>query len=102
MPRILPTVLCLAFLGLARIEAQSRFAKVDGYKVRYMSFGTGDEAVVFIHGGLCNSTFRKMQAPVYQERPALVSAYREPGTRSSRMSTAASASATLSSATTVD
>jgi pimeloyl-ACP methyl ester carboxylesterase len=60
---------CLAVLGLA---GQSRFTKLDANKIHYLSFGTGDEAVVFIHGWTCDATFWKMQAPVYEKRRSLL------------------------------
>lgn len=53
-------------------EANSHFTKLDGNKVHYLSFGEGDEAVVFIHGWTCDTTFWKMQAPVYEQRRSLL------------------------------
>jgi pimeloyl-ACP methyl ester carboxylesterase len=63
---------CVAVLGLASASAQSRFTKLDGNKIHYLSFGAGDEAVVFIHGWTCDATFWKMQAPVYEKRRSLL------------------------------
>ena len=69
--------LCVALLGLASVPASapmasSRFAVLDGHKIHYLSFGKGDQAVVFIHGWTCDSTFWKMQAPVYENRRSLL------------------------------
>jgi len=68
---------CVVLLGLASIPASapvanSRFAQLDGHRVHYLSFGKGDRAVVFIHGWTCDSTFWKMQAPVYERRRSLL------------------------------
>jgi pimeloyl-ACP methyl ester carboxylesterase len=44
----------------------------DGVRVHYESYGTGREAVVFIHGWTCDLTFWRAQAPVYQKQRALL------------------------------
>jgi hypothetical protein len=38
-------------------------ATYDGAKVHYESYGTGKEAIVFIHGWTCDLTFWRGQAP---------------------------------------
>ena len=45
---------------------------LDGNKIHYDSFGAGSEAVVFIHGWTCDSTFWKAQAPIYEQRRSLL------------------------------
>jgi len=35
----------------------SHFATLNGTKIHYESYGTGTEAVVFIHGWTCDLTF---------------------------------------------
>jgi pimeloyl-ACP methyl ester carboxylesterase len=62
----------LAFAPLTAAEAVSYFASLDGNKIHYDSFGQGDEAVVFIHGWTCDSTFWKAQAPIYEHRRSLL------------------------------
>jgi pimeloyl-ACP methyl ester carboxylesterase len=47
-------------------------AKYDGARVHYESYGTGKEAVVFIHGWTCDLTFWRGQAPVYEKHRALL------------------------------
>jgi pimeloyl-ACP methyl ester carboxylesterase len=59
-------------IGLVPLRGNSHFATFDGNKIHYISFGRGDEAILFIHGGLCDSTFWKMQAPVYEKRRSLL------------------------------
>lgn len=47
-------------------------AKFDGGTVHYESYGTGREAVVFVHGWTCDLTFWRGQAPVYEKRRSLL------------------------------
>lgn len=47
----------------ADVLGQSRFAKFGDIKVHYRNSGSGDKAVVFIHGWTCDSTFWKDQLP---------------------------------------
>jgi pimeloyl-ACP methyl ester carboxylesterase len=73
--RILSSALCFSALlstPLPAAEAVSHFANLDGTKVHYDSYGQGDEAVVFIHGWTCDSTFWKAQAPIYEKRRSLL------------------------------
>ena len=41
----------------------SRFTLLDGAKVHYTDYGTGENAVVFVHGWSCDETFWAGQAP---------------------------------------
>ena len=73
--RTLLTATSLAAVALTTLAAQdgaSHFTNLDGNRVHYLSFGTGDEAVVFIHGWTCDATFWKAQAPVYEKRRSLL------------------------------
>lgn len=64
---------CLAIaVPAAAAEAPSRFAKLDGLRIHYKSYGKGKEALVFIHGWTCDLTFWRMQAPVYEKRRSLL------------------------------
>jgi pimeloyl-ACP methyl ester carboxylesterase len=56
----------------AVVTGEERFASLDGAKVRYVSYGAGTEAVVFIHGWTCDLTFWRMQAPMYQKRRSIL------------------------------
>lgn len=66
--------LALVFLALPGLAADnvSHFAPFDGVKVHYESYGSGEEAVVFIHGWTCDLTFWRGQAPVYNHRRSLL------------------------------
>ena len=60
-------------LALAGEEATSHFAPfANGLRVHYESYGTGTEAVVFIHGWTCDLTFWRQQAPIYSNYRALL------------------------------
>lgn len=50
----------------------SRFAPYAGGQVHYESYGSGNEAVVFIHGWTCDLTFWREQAPVYENHRSLL------------------------------
>jgi pimeloyl-ACP methyl ester carboxylesterase len=65
----------LAAFALGSLFAQddaSHFTKLDGNRIHYLSFGKGDDAVVFIHGWTCDATFWKAQEPVYAKRRSLL------------------------------
>jgi pimeloyl-ACP methyl ester carboxylesterase len=47
-------------------------AKYDGARVHYESYGSGKQAIVFIHGWTCDLTFWRGQAPVYNQHRALL------------------------------
>jgi len=66
--------LALVLLGVPAIAADSasHFAPFDGVKVHYESYGSGKEALVFIHGWTCDLTFWRGQAPVYRSRRSLL------------------------------
>jgi hypothetical protein len=51
-----------------RKPSSGRFADFNGVKVRYQSFGKGDEALIFVHGWTCNSDFWKAQFNLYGNR----------------------------------
>ena len=69
--RAVPLFLLLAIQGLAA-DPVSHFAPFAGVRVHYESYGSGNEAVVFIHGWTCDLTFWREQAPVYQSRRSLL------------------------------
>jgi pimeloyl-ACP methyl ester carboxylesterase len=60
----LPLLLLLAAAG-----ADARY---DGARVHYETYGTGREAVVFIHGWSCDLTFWRGQAPIYEKHRSLL------------------------------
>ncbi len=46
-------------------EVQPRFVKFEGMRVHYDNYGKGREALVFVHGWTCNSTFWKANVPAF-------------------------------------
>lgn len=49
-------------------KAPSRFATLDGGRVHYKSIGSGDRAVVFVHGWTCDLTFWRDQVDAFAGR----------------------------------
>jgi pimeloyl-ACP methyl ester carboxylesterase len=66
----------LALLGstssTSALAQEARFAPFEGVKVHYESYGSGEEALVFIHGWTCDLTFWRGQEPVYSTHRSLL------------------------------
>jgi pimeloyl-ACP methyl ester carboxylesterase len=66
-------VVCAAFAHAPRAEGtgegarvgRSRFAKFENMRVHYTDAGKGDEALVFVHGWMCDVSFWRMQTPAF-------------------------------------
>lgn len=56
-------VLFSAVLALAQPEPTSHFAELDGVRVHYTNYGTGEQALLFVHGWSSDETVWKKQAP---------------------------------------
>lgn len=54
----------VAFAG----DGESKYAKLDGAKVHYKSYGTGNEALVLVHGWGCNLNHWRDQIPDLAKR----------------------------------
>lgn len=65
-------LLAATAIGATGAGGASRFAPFEGGRVHYESYGSGKEAVVFIHGWTCDLTFWREQAPVYQTHRSLL------------------------------
>lgn len=65
MRSLMVSLLCTGALFAADVMS-------DGSRVHYESYGTGPEAVVFIHGWTCDLTFWRAQAPIYTKQRALL------------------------------
>jgi pimeloyl-ACP methyl ester carboxylesterase len=54
-----PVVLALILFITSGTAAamEDRYALLDGVRVHYQNYGTGTEAVIFIHGWACNASF---------------------------------------------
>lgn len=53
-------------------DAPSRYAKLDGARVHYKSFGKGREALVFVHGWTCNMDFWRAQVPAFEAKTRVI------------------------------
>lgn len=53
-------------------EAPSRYAKLDGSRVHYKSYGKGSEALVFVHGWTCNLGFWRGQVPAFEAKTRVI------------------------------
>lgn len=53
-------------------SAPSRFARVDGIRVHYKNVGTGETALVFVHGWTCDLTFWRDQVPDFAGKTRVV------------------------------
>lgn len=65
-------LLALLAASMASGGDVSRYAPFEGGKVHYESYGTGAEALVFIHGWTCDLTFWRGQEPVYRNHRSLL------------------------------
>jgi pimeloyl-ACP methyl ester carboxylesterase len=78
-------LLLTAALGVVRAEpgkegemadtltrAPSRYAVLDGLRIHYKDIGTGETALVFVHGWTCDLTFWRLQVPAYQGRIRMI------------------------------
>jgi pimeloyl-ACP methyl ester carboxylesterase len=53
-------------------EAPSHYAKLDGSRVHYKSYGKGREALVFVHGWTCDMSFWRGQIPDFEQRTRVI------------------------------
>ena len=53
-------------------KAPSQFAKLDNIRVHYKSLGTGDTALVFVHGWTCNMNFWRYQVPAFDGKIRMI------------------------------
>jgi pimeloyl-ACP methyl ester carboxylesterase len=59
-------------INMAAPDTESHFAKLDGSRVHYKSFGRGREALVFVHGWTCNLNFWRKQIPDFQSKTRVI------------------------------
>lgn len=53
-------------------DAPSRYAKLDGSRVHYKSWGKGRDALVFVHGWTCNMDFWRAQIPAFEAKTRVI------------------------------
>lgn len=72
---ILTFVLAIAPAASAQkagAEGESHFAKLDGARIHYKSYGKGKEALVLIHGWSCNLDYWRDQVPDFAKRNRVI------------------------------
>ena len=70
-----PALLLLASIPLGALEppvGEARSVGVDGSRVHYTSFGSGEPALVFVHGWACDETVWSGQAPELVSQTRLI------------------------------
>ena len=78
--KLFPVLALLALSIPARAEskpnpldkAPSQFAKLDDIRIHYKSLGTGDTALVFVHGWTCNMNFWRYQVPAFDGKLRII------------------------------
>jgi len=53
-------------------DAPSKFAKLDGNRVHYKSYGKGRDALLFVHGWTCDMSFWSDQIPAFAQRTRVI------------------------------
>ena len=53
-------------------EAASHFARLDGQRIHYKSYGKGSRALVFVHGWTCDLNVWRQQIPAFSNRMRVV------------------------------
>jgi hypothetical protein len=57
--------LVVAATSAAAFDGESQYAKLDGARIHYKSYGKGKDALVLIHGWGSNLTFWRDQIPEF-------------------------------------
>jgi pimeloyl-ACP methyl ester carboxylesterase len=64
--------LLLASTAAFAADGESQYAKLDGAKIHYKSYGKGKDAVVLIHGWTCNLDNWRDQIPEFAKRNRVI------------------------------
>jgi pimeloyl-ACP methyl ester carboxylesterase len=68
---VMALVLTNATTGLA-FDGESQYAKLNGARIHYKSYGKGREALVLVHGWTCNLDFWRDQIPDFAKRTRVI------------------------------
>lgn len=71
-PVFILITLLLASTAAFATDGESQYAKLDGVKIHYKSYGKGKDAVVFIHGWTCNLDNWRDQIPEFSKRNRVI------------------------------
>src|SRR5262245_37698543 len=69
---IIAASLLLAVQSSQQIKPESKFAKLDTIRVHYQNYGSGKEALVFVHGWTCNLNFWKANIPAFVNQKRVI------------------------------
>src|SRR5215217_9652455 len=61
-----------ASASAAAFDGESKYAKVDGARIHYKSYGKGSDALVLVHGWGCNLTNWREQIPEFAKRNRVI------------------------------
>jgi pimeloyl-ACP methyl ester carboxylesterase len=64
--------LVIAATSAAAFDGESQYAKLDGARIHYKSYGKGKDALVLIHGWGSNLTFWRDQIPEFAKRNRVI------------------------------
>jgi pimeloyl-ACP methyl ester carboxylesterase len=64
--------LVVAATSAAAFDGESQYAKLDGARIHYKSYGKGKDALVLIHGWGSNLTFWRDQIPEFAKRNRVI------------------------------
>src|SRR4051794_26704545 len=64
--------LLLASTAAFAVDGESQYAKLDGAKIHYKSYGKGKDALVLIHGWTCNLENWRDQIPEFAKRNRVI------------------------------
>src|SRR5918992_4703136 len=66
-------LLAFVLVGTAlAADGESKFAKLDGARIHYKSYGKGNEALVLVHGWSCNLDNWRDQIPDFAKRNRVI------------------------------
>ena len=62
------TLFCLIWAASILVAAEYKFANTPEGKVRYQSWGTGDKALILVHGWTCDGSFWSANVPALRDK----------------------------------
>ena len=69
---IITAIIVAVSASAAAFDGESKYAKLDGARIHYKSYGTGRDALVLVHGWGSNLTFWRDQIPELAKRNRVI------------------------------
>jgi len=69
---IIAASLLLTTQSSQQTKPESHFAKLDTIRVHYQNYGTGKDALIFVHGWTCNLNFWKANIPAFVKQSRVI------------------------------